>query len=184
MDAKLVEEEEPQQRAVGRPGKIVRLARSGVCVLGLVVGPVRRSGRRTAASVHVGDRDVELANPDKVLWPQAGTTKRELLDYMVAVAPVLLPHLDEAMANILRKSTKPVFLVVNKVDNHSRLLEASEFYSLGFEKIFFLSSVSGRRWQAFYEHALYLVFAWSADDKRLLLTVSYEFDAVEIIMLS
>lgn len=52
-------------------------------------------------------------------------------------------HLDEAMADILRKSTKPVFLVVNKVDNHSRLLEASEFYSLGFEKIFFLSSVSG-----------------------------------------
>ncbi|MGC3972262.1 MAG: ROK family protein [Pirellulales bacterium] len=40
MEARLVEEEEPQQRAVGRPGKIVRLARSGVCVLGLVVGPV------------------------------------------------------------------------------------------------------------------------------------------------
>lgn len=39
IDAKLVEEEEPLQRAVGRPGKIVRLARSGVCVLGLVVGP-------------------------------------------------------------------------------------------------------------------------------------------------
>lgn len=40
FDAKLVEEEEPQQRVVGRPGKIVRLARSGVCVLGLVVGPI------------------------------------------------------------------------------------------------------------------------------------------------
>lgn len=38
IEAKLVEEEEPRQRAVGRPGKIVRLARSGVCVLGLVVG--------------------------------------------------------------------------------------------------------------------------------------------------
>jgi len=38
IEAKLVEEEEPQQRVVGRPGKIVRLARSGVSVLGLVVG--------------------------------------------------------------------------------------------------------------------------------------------------
>ena len=51
--------------------------------------------------------------------------------------------LDESMADLLRKSPKPVFLVVNKVDNHSRLLEASEFYSLGFEHIFFLSSISG-----------------------------------------
>src|SRR6476620_3324516 len=54
-----------------------------------------------------------------------------------------ITSLDEAMAEILRRSSKPVFLVVNKVDNHSRLLEASEFYSLGFEHIFFLSSVSG-----------------------------------------
>ena len=54
-----------------------------------------------------------------------------------------ITNLDEAMADMLRKSAKPVFLVVNKVDNHNRLLEASEFYSLGFEHIFFLSSISG-----------------------------------------
>lgn len=54
-----------------------------------------------------------------------------------------ITNLDEAMAEMLRKSVKPVFLVVNKVDNHNRLLEASEFYSLGFENIFFLSSISG-----------------------------------------
>src|SRR5687767_9255713 len=54
-----------------------------------------------------------------------------------------ITNLDEAMADILRRSKKPVYLVVNKVDNHERLLEASEFYSLGFEKIFFISSVSG-----------------------------------------
>ena len=51
--------------------------------------------------------------------------------------------LDEAMAHVLRRSTKPVFLVVNKVDNSERLLDATEFYSLGFENIFFLSSMSG-----------------------------------------
>ena len=51
--------------------------------------------------------------------------------------------LDDAMADLLRRSTKPVFLVVNKVDNNERMLEAAEFYSLGFEKIFFVSSISG-----------------------------------------
>ncbi|MBS1688320.1 MAG: ribosome biogenesis GTPase Der [Bacteroidetes bacterium] len=50
---------------------------------------------------------------------------------------------DEEMADVLRRSTKPVLLVVNKVDNSGRALEATEFYSMGFEKIFFLSSISG-----------------------------------------
>jgi GTPase len=54
-----------------------------------------------------------------------------------------ITSLDEEMANLLRRSLKPVFLVVNKVDNHERMLEAAEFYSLGFEHLFFISSVSG-----------------------------------------
>jgi GTP-binding protein len=54
-----------------------------------------------------------------------------------------ITNLDESMTEILRRSKKPVYLVINKVDNHARLLEASEFYSLGFEKIYFVSSVSG-----------------------------------------
>lgn len=54
-----------------------------------------------------------------------------------------ITDLDDSMAQMLRKTQKPVFLVVNKVDNHDRLLEASEFYSLGFEHIHFLSSISG-----------------------------------------
>ncbi|MBA2746503.1 MAG: ribosome biogenesis GTPase Der [Flavisolibacter sp.] len=54
-----------------------------------------------------------------------------------------MTDLDDAMADVLRRSTKPVFLVVNKVDNNERLLEASEFYSLGFEHLFFISSISG-----------------------------------------
>lgn len=51
--------------------------------------------------------------------------------------------LDESMAEMLRRTTKPVFVVVNKVDNYERQLDATEFYSLGFENIFFLSSMSG-----------------------------------------
>ncbi len=54
-----------------------------------------------------------------------------------------ITNLDQEMADILRRSPKPVYLAINKVDNHARLLEASEFYGLGFEKIFFISSISG-----------------------------------------
>ena len=54
-----------------------------------------------------------------------------------------LTELDDAMARVLRKSPKPVFLTVNKVDDNQRLLEASEFYSLGFEKMYFIASASG-----------------------------------------
>lgn len=61
----------------------------------------------------------------------------------MADVTVGIADLDEAMADLLRRSTKPVFLVVNKVDNHERMLEANEFYSLGFDEIFFISSISG-----------------------------------------
>ena len=54
-----------------------------------------------------------------------------------------ITDLDEAMADVLRRTTKPIFLVVNKVDNNERLLEATEFYSLGFDNIYFLSSQTG-----------------------------------------
>lgn len=51
--------------------------------------------------------------------------------------------LDEQMARILRRQSSKVFLAVNKVDNNSRSLMANEFWSLGFENTFFLSSMSG-----------------------------------------
>jgi GTPase len=66
----------------------------------------------------------------------------DVIIFMVDVATGVT-DLDEAMTKMLRKTSKPVFLVVNKVDNHDRLLEGSEFYSLGFENIHFLSSISG-----------------------------------------
>lgn len=54
-----------------------------------------------------------------------------------------ITDLDVAMADVLRRTSKPVFLAVNKVDNHTRLLEATEFYGLGFENIFFISAMTG-----------------------------------------
>ena len=62
--------------------------------------------------------------------------------FMVDVATGIT-DLDEAMADMLRRGKKPVFVVVNKVDNGTRELEANEFYSLGFKNNFFISSISG-----------------------------------------
>lgn len=51
--------------------------------------------------------------------------------------------LDDAVAGILRKSGKEVVLVVNKVDNHSRIPDAQEFYGLGLGEIYCISSMTG-----------------------------------------
>jgi bifunctional non-homologous end joining protein LigD len=51
--------------------------------------------------VTVDDRDLELSNLDKVLYPAAGYTKGEVIDYYTRVAPVLLPHLaDRSLTRI------------------------------------------------------------------------------------
>jgi bifunctional non-homologous end joining protein LigD len=44
-------------------------------------------------AVSVDGRELELTNLDKVLWPETGFTKAQLIDYYAAVAPMLLPHL-------------------------------------------------------------------------------------------
>ena len=43
--------------------------------------------------VNVGGREVSLSNLDKVLYPDTGTTKAEVIHYYSAIAEVMLPHL-------------------------------------------------------------------------------------------
>lgn len=45
--------------------------------------------------VEVGGRDLSLSNLDKVLWPDDGYTKGDLIDYYRSVSEWLLPHLRE-----------------------------------------------------------------------------------------
>jgi bifunctional non-homologous end joining protein LigD len=45
------------------------------------------------AELTVGDRKIQVSNLDKVLYPKAGFTKGQVIDYYIRVAPVLLPHL-------------------------------------------------------------------------------------------
>jgi bifunctional non-homologous end joining protein LigD len=48
---------------------------------------------RKKAAVTVEDRELELSNLDKVLYPKAGFTKGELIDWYARIGEVLLPHL-------------------------------------------------------------------------------------------
>jgi bifunctional non-homologous end joining protein LigD len=53
-------------------------------------------------TVEVDGRRLALTNLDKVLWPETGTTKAELIEYYLAVAPVLLPHLEDRPLTLRR----------------------------------------------------------------------------------
>jgi GTP-binding protein len=54
-----------------------------------------------------------------------------------------ITDLDDEIASILRKGKKPVFVVVNKVDNHAQQSDATEFYALGLGDIYNISSMTG-----------------------------------------
>lgn len=66
----------------------------------------------------------------------------DLILFMVDVTTGI-HSLDISVADLLRKSIKKVLLVVNKVDNNTRLLEANEFYNLGLGDFFPVSSING-----------------------------------------
>ena len=66
----------------------------------------------------------------------------DLILFMVDVTDGIT-GMDEIVAKYLRRSQKTVFLVVNKVDNTKRMHETAEFYNLGFDPVFQLSSING-----------------------------------------
>jgi GTP-binding protein len=66
----------------------------------------------------------------------------DLILFMVDVT-VGIHELDKAVASMLRKAGRKIFLVVNKVDNNQRLLDAHEFHALGLGEYYPLSSING-----------------------------------------
>ena len=54
-----------------------------------------------------------------------------------------LTDTDQEIYQLLRKANKPLYVVVNKVDSSKELLSATEFYQLGIEKYYTLSSATG-----------------------------------------
>ena len=46
-----------------------------------------------AALVRIGRREIRISRPEKVLFPEDGITKGELIEYYARIAPQILPHL-------------------------------------------------------------------------------------------
>src|SRR5262249_44219071 len=47
------------------------------------------------SQVDIEGKQLTLSNLDKILYPDAGFTKAQVIDYFVRIAPVLLPHLHD-----------------------------------------------------------------------------------------
>jgi len=87
-----------------------------------------------------GSDDIFEAEIDKQV--ELAIEEADAIIFMVDVESGVT-GMDEDVAKLLRKVDKPVFLVVNKVDNGKRAEDAVEFYSLGLGDYFTVASING-----------------------------------------
>jgi GTPase len=73
---------------------------------------------------------------------QFAMDESDVILFMLDVIDGLTP-MDKEVADILRRSGKPVMVVVNKVDTSARMASVPEFYQLGFKELFPISGVNG-----------------------------------------
>jgi GTPase len=88
----------------------------------------------------LGSDDVFEAEIDKQV--ELAIDEADAIIFMVDVESGVT-GMDEDVAKLLRKVKKPVFLVVNKVDNAKRAEDAVEFYSLGLGEYYTVASING-----------------------------------------
>jgi GTP-binding protein len=88
----------------------------------------------------VGSDDVFEAEIDKQV--ELAIDEADVIIFMVDVEHGIT-GMDEDVAKLLRKSKKPLFLAVNKVDNNKRAENAVEFYNLGLGDYYMIASTSG-----------------------------------------
>lgn len=60
------------------------------------------AAKRNTYTLDVGGREVTITNPDKVLYPEAGFTKGQVIDYYIRVSDWLLPHLKDRPVTMKR----------------------------------------------------------------------------------
>ena len=88
----------------------------------------------------VGSDDVFETEIDNQV--ELAIDEADIIIFMVDVTTGIT-SMDSDISNLLRKVQKPIFLVVNKVDNSSRINDVNEFYSLGLDKMYPIASSNG-----------------------------------------
>lgn len=93
----------------------------------------------TGGFVHGSDDVFEAAIRDQVL---IAIDEASAILFVVD-ATTGITDLDDEIADVLRRSSKPVFVVANKVDSAKQTHDTHEFYSLGLGEVFNISSMTG-----------------------------------------
>jgi bifunctional non-homologous end joining protein LigD len=62
----------------------------------------QRSGRQPDTTIQIEGRQLRLSNLGKVLYPEAGFTKAEVIDYYARIAPVMLAHVGDRSLTLRR----------------------------------------------------------------------------------
>ena len=88
----------------------------------------------------VGSDDIFEAEIDKQV--ELAIEEADVIIFMVDVTHGIT-GMDQEVAQLLRRSKKPYFLAVNKVDSANRQQDAVEFYALGVDQYFTISSING-----------------------------------------
>ena len=88
----------------------------------------------------VGSDDIFEAEIDKQVELAIG--EADVIIFMVDVSHGVT-GMDQEVAQLLRRSKKPYFLAVNKVDSANKEQDAAEFYALGVDQYFTISSING-----------------------------------------
>lgn len=102
-------------------GKIFRLIDTG--------GYVPDSDDRFEAAIRE-QVQIAIEEADAILF---------VTDGRLGISPI-----DQVIATMLHKAEKPIFLLANKLDAPEMALEATEFYSLGMERVIDIAAMSGR----------------------------------------
>ena len=86
----------------------------------------------------------ETEIPRKIVEQAQVAIDHASLIFLVVDGRTALSAPDQELARLLRKSGKPVFLVVNKIDSGKQSGDTAEFFRLGYENIFPVSAEHGR----------------------------------------
>ncbi|MBA2682298.1 MAG: ribosome biogenesis GTPase Der [Ktedonobacteraceae bacterium] len=113
-------------------GRVFTLIDTGGLELGtnLPVGQVGLTGQRGDLMEHVMSQ------------AQLAIEEADVIVFMVD-ARTGITSADEDVANLLRRTKKPVVLAANKADNKNRRMDAVEFYNLGLDEPVVISSIQG-----------------------------------------